>query len=288
MQNMKKVVLFGAGQSGAMISRLLGTGYTAVCFADNSVKKQGTVLRGIPVVAPEDSLNFSTDCFCVCVLDEERSSRMEKQIRDMGFDGEILKPDALEVFDPRLATMRLLAEQIYDYGVEGDIAELGVFRGEFAEQLSLAFPDRTFALFDTFEGFDSRDVETEKAKGYSRAEAGDFSGDGVGVREVRSRLHLPERAEFYTGWFPSTFTGACAEKNYAFVSIDADLYAPTAAALPLFYDRLSPGGAIMVHDVNSLQFTGAGEAVREFCRERKIMPVPVCDLHGSVVITKPH
>ena len=48
---------------------------------------------------------------------------------------------------------------------------------------------------------------------------------------------------------------------YAFVSIDADLYAPTAAALPLFWDRLSPGGVIMVHDYNSTQFPGVGKAV---------------------------
>ena len=33
---MKKTVLFGAGQVGAMVSRLLGQDYRAVCFADNS------------------------------------------------------------------------------------------------------------------------------------------------------------------------------------------------------------------------------------------------------------
>lgn len=33
---MKTVALFGAGQIGAMVSRLLGTGCGACCFADNS------------------------------------------------------------------------------------------------------------------------------------------------------------------------------------------------------------------------------------------------------------
>ena len=33
---MKKTVLFGAGQAGAMAARLLGGDYAAVCFADNA------------------------------------------------------------------------------------------------------------------------------------------------------------------------------------------------------------------------------------------------------------
>lgn len=32
---MKKIVLFGAGQAGAAVSRLLGADWEAVCFADN-------------------------------------------------------------------------------------------------------------------------------------------------------------------------------------------------------------------------------------------------------------
>ena len=281
---MKKTVLFGAGQNGAMISRLLGTQYSVCCFADNSPKKQGSVLCGIPVVSPEESMNFAPECFCICVIDRERSEQMEKQLFDMGFTGEILKPDALGIFDPRAAVMRLLAEQINEYGITGDVAELGVYKGDFAAQISRAFPDRTICLFDTFEGFDSRDVSVEKINGFSRAETGDFSE--TGISEVRKKLYRPGKAEFYKGWFPSTFTGKCTERSYAFVSVDADLYAPTAAALPLFYDRLSRGGVIMVHDVNSFQYMGAGKAVKEFCAERKIMPFPVCDLHGSAVIRK--
>ena len=48
---MKTVALFGAGQIGAMVSRLLGTGYGACCFADNSEEKWGGELAGIPIVS---------------------------------------------------------------------------------------------------------------------------------------------------------------------------------------------------------------------------------------------
>ena len=71
------------------------------------------------------------------------------------------------------------------------------------------------------------------------------------------------------------------------VSVDADLYAPTAAALPLFWDRLSPGGAILVHDAGGTQYLGPARALREFCAPRRILPTPLSDLHGTVLLRKP-
>ena len=52
---MKKVVLFGAGQVGAMTARLLGPDYMIVCAADNSPEKWETELAGIPVIAATGS-----------------------------------------------------------------------------------------------------------------------------------------------------------------------------------------------------------------------------------------
>ena len=280
---MKTVVLFGAGQVGAMISRLMGSAYRVLCFADNYEGKWGTTLAGIPVVSPRESLRNDPDCICLCVLDAERAGLMEAQLRELGFKGEILRPDALKIFDARAATMRLLAEQIHEEKIPGDAAELGVFRGDFAALINAAFPDRTIHLFDTFEGFPARDVEIEQAQGLSRAKTGDFKETAENL--VEERLPHPERAVFHKGYFPDSFDG-CTEMTFAFVSVDADLYAPTAAALPLFFDRLSPGGVLLIHDVNSTQFSGAGKAVWEFCTERGLLPMPVCDMHGSVVLRK--
>ncbi len=280
---MKTVVLFGAGQIGAMLSRLMGTEYRISCFADNFEGKWGTSLAGIPVVSPRESLLRGPDCVCLCVLDEERAGQMEAQIRQLGFDGPLLRPDALKTFDARAATMRLLAEQIREENIPGDVAELGVFRGDFAALINAAFPERTIHLFDTFEGFPEKDVEIERSRGLSRAKAGDFSETAMDL--VEQRLPCREKAVFHPGYFPETFED-CTESTFAFVSVDADLYAPTAAALPLFFDRLSPGGVLLIHDVNSTQFSGAGKAVREFCAARGLLPMPVCDLHGSVVLRK--
>ena len=279
----KTMVLFGAGQIGAMISRLIGTEYAVACFADNAEHKWGTSLAGVAIMSPEESLRLNPDCICLCVMDEERSGQMETQIRDLGFEGTVLRPDLLRTFDARAATMRLLAEQINGENIQGDVAELGVFRGDFAVLINAAFPERTIHLFDTFEGFPAEDVEIDQAERLSRAKTGDFAETAVEI--VERRLPFRDRAVFHKGYFPTTFY-PCRDSIFAFVSIDADLYAPTAAALPLFWERLSPGGVLMVHDVNSTQFGGAGKAVREFCGEKGLLPMPVCDLHGSVVVRK--
>ena len=91
---MKTVALFGAGQIGAMVSRLLGTGYGACCFADNSEEKWGGELAGIPIVSPRDALLFDPDAVCICVLDDERAAQMRSQLDALGYDGEILSPAA--------------------------------------------------------------------------------------------------------------------------------------------------------------------------------------------------
>ena len=280
---MKTMVLFGAGQFGTMISRLIGIEYSISCFADNCREKWGTKLAGVPVVSPEESLRYEPECVFLCVKDEERAGQMESQIRDLGYNGSLLKPDALKPFDVRAATMRLLAEQIHEEEIPGDTAELGVFRGDFAVLINAAFPDRSIHLFDTFEGFPANDVTIEQKQGLSVAKTGDFDDTAKDI--VEKRLLYPEKAVFHVGYFPASFRD-CMGNTFAFVSVDADLYVPTAAALPLFWERLSPGGVLFVHDVNGTQFTGAGKAVREFCKKYGILPMPVCDLHGSVILRK--
>ena len=280
---MKTAVFFGAGQIGAMVARLAGTDYCPLCFADNYEPKWGSSLAGLPVRPPEDALMLCPDCVFLCVLDGERAGQMEEQLRSLGYSGELIRPEALEIFDPRCATMRLLAEQINGAGIPGDAAELGVYKGAFASRINAAFPERALHLFDTFEGFADADLAAEREGQLSKAKSGDFADTSMAL--VQSVLPHPEKAIFYKGFFPDTFS-ACRAERFCFVSIDADLYAPTAAALPIFWERLSPGGVLMIHDVNSTQFTGAKKAVDAFCAEKGILPMPVCDLHGSVILRK--
>ena len=65
------------------------------------------------------------------MLDERRGGEMRGQLEALGYTGEVFTAAALKTFDPRLAVMRLLAEQINGLKVPGCCAELGVYRGEF-------------------------------------------------------------------------------------------------------------------------------------------------------------
>ncbi len=66
--------------------------------------------------------------------------------------------------DMRHQVLKRLADEIESLGLEGDIAELGVFRGRFARKIRKLFPGRTFYLFDTFEGFDDGQLALESEK----------------------------------------------------------------------------------------------------------------------------
>jgi O-methyltransferase len=52
-----------------------------------------------------------------------------------------------------MSSLELVAHEIYENNVIGEVAELGVYRGDFASIINALFPDRKLYLFDTFRGF---------------------------------------------------------------------------------------------------------------------------------------
>ena len=74
----------------------------------------------------------------------------------------------------RASAVELIANEIYDKNIIGSVAELGVYKRDFARIINMAFHDRKLYLFDTFEGFDKRDITTELENKYSTGEQ-DFS-----------------------------------------------------------------------------------------------------------------
>ena len=191
--------------------------------------------------------------------------------------------EGLEDNEPRLATLELASREIYKYKVEGATAELGVYKGNFAKRINHFFPDRKLYLFDTFEGFDNRDADFDRAKNFSKSQQ-DFSDTSVNI--VMGKMEHPENCIVKKGWFPETTEGIDEKDKFCFVSLDADLYQPILSGLKFFYPKLSVGGVIMIHDFNARKYQGAREAVKEFCTENKIGYVCISDECGSAVIAK--
>lgn len=285
---MNTIVILGAGQFGRCASHLLNTNtLRLLAFGDNNQNLWGEKIEGVPVCSVEEAAALKPDFILIGVTDNTRTEQLKQQALQAGYEGEFLLLSQLYAhFDIRSATLFRLADRVNQSQIPGDIAELGVYKGDTAWKLNLLFPDRTIYLFDTFEGFDARDIETETDSCYSYAREGDFSD--TNVETVLARFPHPEQAVVKKGFFPETAAGL-SENHYAFVSLDADLYAPLFAGLEYFYPRLSPGGMILLHDYNNTRFRGAKQAVEDYeAAHGKLSLVPLCDLHGSAVILSPY
>jgi len=181
----------------------------------------------------------------------------------------------------RIATLELISFEINSKKLTGNIAELGVYKGKFGRYINQFFPDRRFYLFDTFEGFDKRDVKKEQMEKYSSGEQ-DFSD--TSVEKVLKIMPHPDKCVPVKGFFPESAKNI--EDSFVFVSLDADLYEPTYNGLSYFYPRMVHGGYVFVHDFNNDAYKGARKAVERFCDENHINYLPIPDSMGSAVIVK--
>ncbi len=171
-------------------------------------------------------------------------------------------------------------ERLKKESIGGDFVELGVYKGDTAEILHLMDKSRKIHLFDTFEGFTEEDLSVEEGEAatYTRHNFADTS-----LEKVKKRLDNPVYI-FHKGYFPDTAKDV--EKvNFALVSMDADLYNPTKSGLDFFYERLVPGGVIIVHDYNP-KWPGIMKAVNDFAANIPESLIPLTDKDSSVMIIK--
>jgi O-methyltransferase len=177
----------------------------------------------------------------------------------------------------------LLCRSLLTRDVAGDFAELGVYKGMTARLLHYYAPDRMLHLFDTFAGFDERDVAAERSATGLAATTQQFSDTDLdAVRRYVAPLN--DNVRFYAGFFPATATTDVQTRTFALVHLDADLYEPILAGLQFFYPRVRNGGFIVVHDYNA--WAGSRQAVEEFMADKPEVVVPMPDKSGSALIVK--
>ena len=181
----------------------------------------------------------------------------------------------------RFMALLLNLRQLQKEGIEGDFAELGVWKGNSAALLAdfAASSGRRLFLFDTFSGFDRRDlVGVDDTK---RLEFADTSID-----YVRQTVGHDAMTTYVQGFFPESVTPEVAERSFALVHIDCDLYEPMKAALEFFYPRMPKGGMLILHDYSSGTWEGATKAVDEFYKATGEYISLWPDKSGTAVIRK--
>jgi len=230
------------------------------------------------------ALDIYADAVFISMLNKDACASVRMKLEALNVRARVVTaPELRQTFDLRLAVLKMIAGEVRERNIGGSLAELGVYRGAFAAEMNRLFPDRSLYLFDTFSGFDLRDVAVEGERKFSRAETGNFAD--TSVEAVRERLPFPDMAVFKAGYFPETAAGI--DDTFAVVSLDADLYKPLYDGLCFFYPLMARGGYIIIHDYNNSRFAGAKQAVREFCEENQVFVIPLPDLHGTGVIVRP-
>ncbi len=152
--------------------------------------------------------------------------------------------------------------------IEGDIAEVGVFRGGSAKLICEAKETKNLHLFDTFKGLPALTREDSPRLFYENQFSASYD-------EVTHYLQNYQDVYFYKGLFPST-AGPIAHKNFSFVHIDVDLYEATLECIKFFYPRLNKGGILISHDYGFA--SGVKKAFDEFFYDK---PEPIIELEMS-------
>lgn len=194
------------------------------------------------------------------------------------------------VSNPNLGFIYNQVLRVNKEGVEGDIMELGVWKGGasmvmlFAEIRSGdAANPRTAWLFDTFQGLPPPTVEDdEKSKqAWSKVVAGTASKqkirhveDGkwcygpkaIVKNNIRSTGYPLTHIRMVEGKVEDSLPVTNLPENIAVLRLDTDWYKSTRIELDLLWDRLSPGGILYVDDYCA--WGGARKATDEFFEER--------------------
>lgn len=176
----------------------------------------------------------------------------------------------------RLKSLELVCERLRD--VDGCAAELGVYKGGFARCINYLMPQRKLYLFDSFQGFDERELESEGcSEGFAQAHM------NTSAAAVYERMPHKESVELRPGLFPESLKGL--EERFAFVSLDVDLEQSTYCGLSYFVPRMNRGGYIFLHDYNS-HLSGVKRALLRYEQDsgQQLCLMPLCDFCGTIVI----
>jgi hypothetical protein len=166
------------------------------------------------------------------------------------------------------------------HGIPGDIVECGVWRGGSMQAVALALrgegvDDRHLHLFDTFEGMPPPSEKDRRrhdgASAQELLESQDRSAQvwaHASLEDVQTGMaqidYPSERVHYHPGLVEQTIPDEAPE-TISILRLDTDWYESTLHELRELYDRLSPGGVLIIDDYG--HWEGARQAVEEFLEE---------------------
>ncbi|HEX8104643.1 MAG TPA: TylF/MycF/NovP-related O-methyltransferase [Solirubrobacteraceae bacterium] len=184
----------------------------------------------------------------------------------------------------RLENVARCVTAVLDVGVPGDLVECGVWRGGVPILMrgmlaARGVTDRTVWLADSFDGLPGPESPSDTLE-LTKASNPELAVSEARVRAGFERFGLlDEQVRFLPGWFKDTLPSAPIER-IAVLRLDGDLYSSTLTTLTALYDKVSPGGFVIVDDYKLLD--ECRQAVDEFRAERGIED-PIVDVDWNAV-----
>ena len=179
---------------------------------------------------------------------------------------------------PRLENLRHCVETVIREDIDGDLIETGVWRGGaciFMRGILKAYGCTTRKVWvaDSFAGLPAPDASRAPADKGDKHQH--YKQLAVSLEQVQGNFRtfglLDEQVHFLKGWFKDTLPTAPIER-LAVCRLDGDMYESTDDALRNLYDRLVPGGFLIVDDYGAVP--GCKQAVEDF-REAKNIKEPM-------------
>lgn len=189
---------------------------------------------------------------------------------------------------PSVFAMNLrIAEQVRN--TPGCVIECGVWRGGMSAGLSAILgPQREYYLFDSFEGLPpAKTVDGEAAlnwqKNTNSVEYYDNCSAPPEYAEQAMKLAGVKAFHLIKGWFDATLPAFTFSGNIALLRLDADWYESTTVCLEHLFDRVAPGGLIVLDDYYT--WDGCSRAVHDYL-SRRSSPERIQSLNGVCYIKK--
>ncbi len=189
----------------------------------------------------------------------------------------------------RFDNLQACIMDVLNHDIPGDFIETGVWRGGGTIFMRAALKacnvtDRVVWVADSFEGLPEPDavrfpIEAKAHQGTVMKNM--FNHFAAGVEDVQANFAafgmLDGQVRFLKGWFRDTLAGAPIAQ-LAILRLDGDYFESTMDALTGLYDRLSPGGYVIIDDYGEYRWTYCRKAVDTFREQRGICePIVMVD-----------